>query len=146
MLDSRSTWVREIGAAAMIGHACVVHGATIGEEALIGNEMFVLDGASAPWTLVVAGSRGHRRDPRPRCWRWTPGAAQGPDCCKPPPSAAEQGSAQVYRYLVQRHGAGVREVWHDTLPVVGLLRRGRARVAAALRTSYELVAITATVV
>lgn len=35
----------EIGADATVGHLCVVHGATIGEQALIGNGSTVLDGA-----------------------------------------------------------------------------------------------------
>jgi len=35
----------EIGAGATIGHLCVIHGATIGEEALIANGVTVLDGA-----------------------------------------------------------------------------------------------------
>jgi carbonic anhydrase/acetyltransferase-like protein (isoleucine patch superfamily) len=40
----------EIGAGATIGHLCVVHGATIGEEALVGNGATVQDG-------VVVGAR-----------------------------------------------------------------------------------------
>lgn len=40
-----------------IGHGCVVHGAVIGREALIGNGAVVLDGARVgPRTLVAAGS------------------------------------------------------------------------------------------
>src|SRR5262249_14898999 len=42
--------VTEVGAGATIGHLCVVHGAVIGPEALIGNGATVLDG-------VVVGSR-----------------------------------------------------------------------------------------
>jgi carbonic anhydrase/acetyltransferase-like protein (isoleucine patch superfamily) len=33
----------EIGAGATVGHTCVVHGATLGEEALVGNGATVLD-------------------------------------------------------------------------------------------------------
>lgn len=40
----------EIGAGATVGHLCVVHGAVVGDEALIGNGATVLDGA-------VIGSR-----------------------------------------------------------------------------------------
>ena len=47
----------EIGPGATIGHLCVVHGATIGEEALIGNGTTVLDDAVVGRrTLVAAGS------------------------------------------------------------------------------------------
>jgi carbonic anhydrase/acetyltransferase-like protein (isoleucine patch superfamily) len=35
----------EIGAGATVGHLCVIHGATIGEEALVANGVTVLDGA-----------------------------------------------------------------------------------------------------
>jgi carbonic anhydrase/acetyltransferase-like protein (isoleucine patch superfamily) len=42
--------VTEIGEGATIGHLCVVHGAVIGTEALVGNGATVLDG-------VVVGSR-----------------------------------------------------------------------------------------
>ena len=42
--------VTEIGEGATIGHLCVVHGAVIGTEALVGNGATVLDG-------VIVGSR-----------------------------------------------------------------------------------------
>ena len=46
-----------IGAGATVGHSCTIHGATIGEEALIGNGAIVLDGAViGSRTLVAAGS------------------------------------------------------------------------------------------
>ena len=47
----------EIGPGATVGHLCVVHGATIGEEALIGNAAVVLDGARiGRRTLIAAGA------------------------------------------------------------------------------------------
>src|SRR5436305_7525696 len=49
--------VTEIGAGATIGHLCVVHGAVIGAEALIGNGATVQDGARiGARSLVGAGS------------------------------------------------------------------------------------------
>ena len=46
----------EIGPGATIGHGCIVHACTIGEEALIGNGSTVLDGAVVgARTLVGAG-------------------------------------------------------------------------------------------
>jgi carbonic anhydrase/acetyltransferase-like protein (isoleucine patch superfamily) len=35
----------EIGAGATVGHTCVIHGATLGEESLVANGSTVLDGA-----------------------------------------------------------------------------------------------------
>lgn len=47
----------QIGRGATIAHGCVVHGATIGDEALIANGAVVLDGASiGARTLVAAGA------------------------------------------------------------------------------------------
>jgi len=47
----------EIGARATVAHLCVVHGARVGEEALIANGCTVLDGASiGAGTLVAAHS------------------------------------------------------------------------------------------
>jgi carbonic anhydrase/acetyltransferase-like protein (isoleucine patch superfamily) len=47
----------EIGERATVAHICVVHGATIGEEALIANGTTVLDGARVgARTLVAAHS------------------------------------------------------------------------------------------
>lgn len=49
--------VTEVGEGATIGHLCVVHGAVIGTEALIGNGATVLDGAViGDRALVAAGS------------------------------------------------------------------------------------------
>src|SRR5215470_18495814 len=47
----------EIGAGATVGHTCVIHGATIAEEALVGNGSTVLDGARiGTRAMVAAGS------------------------------------------------------------------------------------------
>lgn len=47
----------EIGPGATIAHQCVVHGAVIGEEALIGNGATVLDGASVgARSMIAAGA------------------------------------------------------------------------------------------
>ncbi len=48
--------VTEVGEGATIGHLCVVHGAVIGREALIGNGSTVLDGVMiGSHALVAAG-------------------------------------------------------------------------------------------
>ena len=49
--------VTEVGEGATVGHLCVVHGCTIGAEALIGNGATVLDGAViGRRALVAAGA------------------------------------------------------------------------------------------
>src|SRR5687768_11444720 len=49
--------VTEIGAGATVGHLCIVHGAVVGAEALIGNGAVVQDGAViGARALVAAGS------------------------------------------------------------------------------------------
>jgi len=49
--------VTEIGPGATVGHLCVVHGAVVGAEALIGNGATVLDGAVVgSHVLVAAGA------------------------------------------------------------------------------------------
>jgi carbonic anhydrase/acetyltransferase-like protein (isoleucine patch superfamily) len=46
--------VTEVGEGATIGHLCVVHGAVIGEEALVGNGATVLDGVVVGRRALVA--------------------------------------------------------------------------------------------
>jgi carbonic anhydrase/acetyltransferase-like protein (isoleucine patch superfamily) len=46
--------VTEVGEGATVGHLCVVHGAVIGAEALIGNGATVLDGAVVGRRALVA--------------------------------------------------------------------------------------------
>jgi carbonic anhydrase/acetyltransferase-like protein (isoleucine patch superfamily) len=56
VLHGGSDPVTEIGPGATVGHLCVVHGAVIGAEALIGNGSIVLDGAAiGSRALVAAG-------------------------------------------------------------------------------------------
>lgn len=43
----------EVGPGATVGHLCVVHGATIGEEALVANGATVLDGATVGARAMV---------------------------------------------------------------------------------------------
>ena len=45
--------VTEVGEGATIGHLCVVHGAVIGFEALIGNGATVLDGVAADHLSLI---------------------------------------------------------------------------------------------
>ena len=68
--------VTEVGEGATIGHLCVVHGAVVHAEALIGNGATVLDGA-------VVGPRAWSR-PGPRCLRgWRSLRACSRSACPP---------------------------------------------------------------
>src|SRR5580698_8156171 len=106
--------VTEVGEGATIGHLCVVHGAVIGTEALIGNGATVLDGATVGrHALVAAGAT-------------VPPGMAIPDGMLavgvPARLAGEvRGGAkgwvdsnpQVYRDLARRHASGVRPVPGD---------------------------------
>src|SRR5271154_1298494 len=50
--------VTEVGEGATVGHLCVVHGAIIGSEALVGNGATVLDGAIVGRRALVAAGGG----------------------------------------------------------------------------------------
>jgi carbonic anhydrase/acetyltransferase-like protein (isoleucine patch superfamily) len=100
----------EIGEGATIGHSCMVHGATIGTEALIGNGAIVLDGASVgDRTLVAAGSVVTGDIPAGVLALGAPARVKGP-------LEGTNGelwvaaNPQVYRDLAQRHRHGIREV------------------------------------
>ena len=102
----------EIGEGATIAHLCVVHGATIGEEALIGNHATVLDGARVGRrTLVAAGSLvvGGTELPDEVLATGIPAKVKGPIAG----TSAEfwiDSNPQAYRDLAQRHRSGLQEV------------------------------------
>ena len=114
MLHGGADPVTEVGEGATIGHLCVVHGAVIGAEALIGNGATVLDGATVGGhALVAAGAT-------------VPPGMAIPDGMLavgvPARLAGEvRGGAkgwvdtnpQVYRDLARRHASGVRPVPGD---------------------------------
>src|SRR5215813_11709102 len=111
VLHGGSDPVTEVGAGATVGHLCVVHGAVIGEEALIGNGATVLDGAAVGRRALVAA-----------------GATVPPGLAIPDGMLAAGVPARVigevtaggrqwvelnpglYRDLARRHAAGVRPV------------------------------------
>lgn len=101
----------EVGEGATIGHLCVVHGARIGAEALIGNGATVLDGAViGRRALVAAGATV------------PPGLSVGDGLLAVGVPAKVTGEVrggalrwvennpEVYRALARRHAAGVRPV------------------------------------
>jgi carbonic anhydrase/acetyltransferase-like protein (isoleucine patch superfamily) len=100
----------EVGQGATIGHACVVHGCTIGEEALIGNGSTVLDGSSVgARTLVAAGSVVTGAIPADVLAMGTPARVKGP-IAGTSAQTWVQLNPQTYRDLAQRHRAGIAEV------------------------------------
>ena len=103
--------ITEIGPGATIGHVCVVHGATIGAEAVVGNGATVQDGARiGARCLVGAGSLV------------TPGtvvpdgmlALGSPAVVRGPLSVGAawwvDNNPAAYRELARRHAAGVLPV------------------------------------
>jgi carbonic anhydrase/acetyltransferase-like protein (isoleucine patch superfamily) len=111
VLHGGSDPVTEVGEGATVGHLCVVHGAVVHEEALIGNGATVLDGAVVGRRALVAAG-----------------------CTVPPGMVIPEGmlavgvparivgeiaggakqwvetNPEVYRALARRHAAGVRLV------------------------------------
>src|SRR4051812_28953208 len=101
----------EIGPGATVGHLCVVHGAVIGAEGLIGNGTTVQDGArigrralvgagslvppgaEIPDEVLAVGAPARVRGPL------TTGAARWVD-----------GNPDAYRALARRHAAGVERL------------------------------------
>ncbi len=103
--------VTEIGEGATVGHLCVVHGAVIGAEALVGNGATVLDGAivgshalvaagcTVPPGMVIPDGMLAAGVPARIMGKLTPGAKWWVEM-----------NPGVYRALARRHAAGVRPV------------------------------------
>jgi len=103
--------VTEVGPGATIGHLCVVHGAVIGAEALIGNGATVLDGAVVGSRALVAGGATvppGMTIPDGMLAVGVPARVTGEIT-----GAARQWvdtNPETYRDLARRHAAGVRAV------------------------------------
>lgn len=101
-----------IGPGATVAHACVVHGATVGAEALIANGATVLDGAKiGARTMVAAHSLviGGAEFPDGVLVIGVPAQVKGPIAG----TGAEfwvNVNPQAYRDLAARHRVGVRPV------------------------------------
>jgi carbonic anhydrase/acetyltransferase-like protein (isoleucine patch superfamily) len=103
--------VTVVGEGATVGHLCVVHGAVIGTEALIGNGATVLDGAViGSRALVAAGCTipPGMAIPDGMLAVGVPARITGPVT-----GSAKQWvdtNPEVYRELARRHATGVRPV------------------------------------
>ncbi len=106
--------VTEVGPGATIGHLCVVHGAVIGAEALIGNGATVLDGARiGRRALIAAGATvpPGLTVPDGMLAVGVPAKVAGPVT-----SGAKlwvDHNPELYRALARRHAAGVQPVSGD---------------------------------
>ena len=103
--------VTEIGEGATVGHLCVVHGAVVGAEALIGNGATVLDGAIVgSHALVAAGATvpPGMQIPDGMLAAGVPARVLG----ELPPGAKQwvDSNPEIYRALARRHASGVRPV------------------------------------
>jgi carbonic anhydrase/acetyltransferase-like protein (isoleucine patch superfamily) len=101
--------VTEIGAGATIGHLCVVHGAVIHDEALIGNGATVLDGVVVGRrALVAAGATvpPGMKIPDAMLAVGVPARVVG----EVTGGAREwvETNPEIYRTLARRHAAGTR--------------------------------------
>jgi carbonic anhydrase/acetyltransferase-like protein (isoleucine patch superfamily) len=102
----------DIGAGATVGHLCLIHAATLGEEALVGNGSTILDGAKigaramvAAGALVTPGTE----IPEGVLAIGAPAKVKGPLAG----TAAEEWvkrNPQGYQALAQRHKAGVQPI------------------------------------
>jgi carbonic anhydrase/acetyltransferase-like protein (isoleucine patch superfamily) len=108
VLHGGSDPVTEIGAGATIGHLCVIHGAVIGAEALVGNGATVLDGAVVGSRALIAA-----------------GATVPPGMTVPDGMLAAGVPARVVREI-----AGGAKVWVETNPAIyrDLARRHAAGI------------------
>ena len=103
--------VTDIGEGATVGHLCVVHGCTIGAEALIGNGATVLDGAvigrhvlvaagaTVPPGMTIPDGMLAAGVPARILGELTPGARQW-----------VESNPEIYRELARRHAASVHLV------------------------------------
>src|SRR3954463_12014356 len=101
----------EVGPGAAMGHVCVVHGAVIGADALIGNGSTVQDGARiGARTLIGAGSLvpPNAEIPDEVMALGAPARVRGPLTA----GAARwvDGNPSIYQELARRHAAGVEQV------------------------------------
>ncbi|HSE93824.1 MAG TPA: gamma carbonic anhydrase family protein [Methylomirabilota bacterium] len=99
----------EVGPGATIGHTCVVHGATLGEEALVGNGATVLDGARIGARAMVGAGALVTPDseiPAGMLALGAPAKVRGP-LAGTPAEFWVRANPAAYQALAQRHRAGV---------------------------------------
>jgi carbonic anhydrase/acetyltransferase-like protein (isoleucine patch superfamily) len=98
--------VTEVGEGATVGHLCVVHGAVVHAEALIGNGATVLDGAIVGRRALVAG--GCTVPPDGMLVVGVPARVVGEVSGQA--KVWVDSNPAIYRDLARRHAAGTRPV------------------------------------
>lgn len=107
-----------IGDEASVAHNCIIHGATIGERALIGNGAQVLDGATVgAGALIAAGSvvLGDTEIPAGMLAAGTPATVKRPIAG----TASEEwvtNNPGRYARLAKEHAEGLRELSREETP------------------------------
>lgn len=102
----------EVGAGATVAHLCLIHGADVGEEALVGNSSTVLDGARiGARAMVAAGSlvTPGTQIPEGMLALGVPCKIKGPLEGTPAAHWVKVNPA-AYQALAQRHRLGVEPV------------------------------------
>ena len=102
----------DVGPGATVAHTCVVHGAVIGERALVGNGSTVLDGARiGAGSMVAAGAlvTPQTEIPEGVLAAGAPAKVRGPIEGTPAQFWVET-NPSYYAELAQRHRAGAAEV------------------------------------
>lgn len=100
----------EVGPGATVGHLCMIHGATLGEECLVGNAATVLDGAKVgARSMVAAGAlvTSGTDIPNETLAIGVPAKVKGP-LAGTPAEHWVQVNPEAYQALAQRHRLGVR--------------------------------------
>ncbi|HET7195814.1 MAG TPA: gamma carbonic anhydrase family protein [Nocardioides sp.] len=103
--------ILDVGPGATVAHTCVVHGAVIGERALVGNGSTVLDGATiGAGSMVAAGAlvTPQTEIPDGVLAAGAPAKVRGPIEGTPAAFWVET-NPSYYAELAQRHRAGVSE-------------------------------------
>ncbi|MBI2219246.1 MAG: gamma carbonic anhydrase family protein [Candidatus Rokubacteria bacterium] len=102
----------EIGPGATVGHLCLIHAATLGEECLIGNGATVLDGARVGTRAMVAAGAlvtPGTEIPDGMLAVGVPAKVKGPLADTPAERWVRVNPAG-YQALAQRHQAGVKPI------------------------------------
>jgi len=100
----------EVGPGATVGHLCMVHAATLGEECLVGNSSTVLDGARiGARAMIAAGSlvTPGTEIPEAVLAMGAPCKVRGPLAGTPAERWVQMNPAG-YQALAQRHRLGVQ--------------------------------------
>jgi carbonic anhydrase/acetyltransferase-like protein (isoleucine patch superfamily) len=99
-----------IGAGVTVGHLCMIHGAVIGDDCLIGNGTTILDGARiGPGSFIAAHSLVGKEIPPGVMAAGSPAVVKK-EIAGTPMGEAPKGNALLYADLARRHRSGAKEI------------------------------------